>query len=131
VVALALLGAPRVVLHDLGLGTHGPLAGLLAIGPFAVWIFVTLRARCPRPLVTLLAIGVLYGCILAIGHHLFMDDITPRFGGTLEGRLSPGVEAAFLRTALTVSSIFTGAAVGLVCGLFAVMLRSASRRGTR
>jgi hypothetical protein len=128
---LALLAAPRVVLHDLGLATGGPVAGLLALGPPAVWIAAVLIARCPRPLLTLLVVGVGYGCILAIGHNLFwdevFDEVTPRLGGNLEGELSPTVEELLMRAAMTVSSVFTGVAVGLVCGLVALMLRALGR----
>lgn len=124
--ALSLLAAPRVVLHDLGVGTGGPVAGLLTVVPAGIWIAVAVRARTPRPLVTLLVVGLFYGVILAAVHNLLWDrvfeDVTPRLGGNLEGALSSGAEEVVMRIAMTVSSVFTGAAVGLVCGLLAMVV---------
>ncbi|ADB30241.1 hypothetical protein Kfla_1137 [Kribbella flavida DSM 17836] len=131
-VGLALLAAPRVVLHDLGLATNGPLAGLLALGPAAVWIAVAVLARLPRPWVSLLVVGVFYGCFLAIGHNIFWDeafgDSPPRLGGNLDGELSPGTEELLARGATTISSVFTGAAVGLICGLVATVIQRFTTR---
>lgn len=129
--ALSLLAAPRVVLHDLGLATDGPLVGLLAVGPAVVWVVAVVRARARWPLVALLVVGLGYGVVLAVGHHLFwdevFDDLGPQLGGNLDDTLSPGAEEALMRTAMTLSSLLTGAAVGLVCGLVALGVQAVSR----
>lgn len=126
--ALSLVAAPRVVLHDQGIGTDGPVAGLLAIGPMAVWIAVVVWSRARSPLLALLVVGLGYGVVLAVVHNLFWDEVfadgAPVLGGNLEGELSGGAEEALLRGAMTLSSVFTGAAVGLVCGLVATLLQA-------
>lgn len=130
--ALALLAAPRVVLHDLGVGTEGPVAGLLAIGPAVVWVAVVVWARVRRPLTALLVVGLGYGLILALVHnvlwHEVFDDVAPSLGGNLEGRLPGAAEELVLRVAMSISSISTGVAVGLVCGVVALGIQSLTAR---
>lgn len=112
---LALLAVPRLVLHDLGILTDGPLVWLLAIGPVVVWIVVAVLAKVPAPFLTLLVVGVLYGGFLLIGHQLMWDqafDGTPPTLGGAGGELIPRIAASF-------SSVFTGAIVGAVAGLVA------------
>ena len=48
---------------------------------------------------------------------------TPGLGGYLDGTLSPGTEVVVLRGAMSVSSLFTGAGTGLVCGLVALLIQ--------
>ena len=129
VVALPLLAVPRVVLHDLGM-LSGVGAALLALGPCVVWIAVVLSPRVPSPLRTLLVVGAGYGVVLAVVHNLTWAhafDQVPRLGGNLRGVLPPGVNELLLRTATSVSSLFTGLLVGLVCGLVATGLRALLR----
>ncbi|TWD82206.1 hypothetical protein FB561_3334 [Kribbella amoyensis] len=132
--ALALLAAPRVALHDLGVAVTGPLAGLLAIGPALIWIVAAVRSKALWPWATGLVIGAFYGCILAIGHNLFWDkafaDGPPKLGGNLENRMPAGAEEVVMRIAASFSSVFTGIAVGLLCGLVATVIqRIAARSG--
>jgi hypothetical protein len=133
--ALSLLAAPRVVLHDQGIGLDGPVAGLLAIGPAAVWIAVVVWSRARSPLLALLVVGFGYGVILALVHNLFWDEVfadeAPLLGGNLEGQLSSEATEVLLRGAMTLSSVFTGVAIGLVCGLVASLLRTMLDRHKR
>lgn len=126
--ALSLLAAPRVVLHDQGIGLDGTVAGLLAIGPAVVSIAVVVWSRARSPLLALLVVGLGHGVVLALVHNLFWDesfaDAMPLLGGNLEGRLSDSAEEILLRGAMTLSSMFTGVAIGLLCGLVATVLRT-------
>lgn len=131
IVGLALLAAPRAVLHDLGLVSSQTFVNLLlVVVPVLIWITVVLRAQVPNPFVTLLAIGVCYGIALAAIHQLLWSAAfaaPPQLGGNLAG-LDPAVQAALLRGAAVVSSLFTGAVVGAVCGLVAWGVGALGRR---
>ncbi len=133
--ALSLLAAPRVALHDLSLIPNSAVAAALVFAPAAIWIAATLRSPARSPLLTLLVIGMFYGVILALGHNLFWDKVfatgTPSLGGNLDGTLSPGTEEVVLRAAMSVSSLFTGAGTGLVCGLVAVLIQFLRGRAAR
>lgn len=133
VIVLALLAAPRVVLHDLGLISGGTFVNaVLVFVPPLVWITVVLWRRTPRPLVTLIVVGAVYGLALALGHQIFwaqqFDGQPPRLGGNLIA-LDPIVESIILRFFAFVSSLITGTLVGLVTGLIAWGLHSL--RGSR
>lgn len=131
IMGLALLGAPRVVLHDLDLIPEGtPLNALLVFLPPAMWIAVVLWKRVPNPFVTLVAVGAVYGVILALGHQVlwstnFGDD-PPQLGGNLAD-LDPTLQAAILRLFAAISSLFTGVIVGAVTGLIAWGLATVTR----
>ncbi|MEU6726599.1 hypothetical protein ABZ917_23105 [Nonomuraea wenchangensis] len=120
VLALAALGVPRAIAHDLGL--VGPAVNaVLVFLPIAVWLVVVLWKRVPNPFLTLLAIGVAYGVLLGVTHQVlwsasFGDD-PPTLGGNLEGALSPGTETMLLRTFAFGSSVMTGAGVGAAVGV--------------
>jgi hypothetical protein len=136
VLGLAALAMPRIVLHDLGT-SGGPLVqALLAIGPPVVWVLVAVRARVPSPVLTLVVVGSLYGCALALIHNLMWDTAftgdDPALGGALAGELDEDTEEALLRTAATLSSVFTGMVLGLISGLVAQVISRATnsrRRG--
>lgn len=135
IVGLALLAVPRVVLHDLGLLGPGSLLNLvLVFGPPLVWIAVALWRGVPRPFLTLLAVGVCYGVLLAIGHQVLWEQAfaanPPQLGGNLAG-LEPAVQQLILRGAAAISSLFTGTIVGAIAGLVAWGLQVALRRGRR
>jgi hypothetical protein len=131
-IGLALLAVPRVVLHDLDLVQEGDVVNLLLVFvPLVAWIVVALVARVPKPFLTLLAVGGIYGVFLALGHQLLWDrgvgdDAT--LGGNLEGTLSPATEDFVIRAFAVFSSLFTGLLVGAVTGLIAW---GASRPGRR
>ena len=126
-VGLAALGAPRVVLHDLGVVEEGTLAaGLLAVVPPACWLAVVLWRRPPRPCATLVVVGALHGALLAVGHQLLWDAAlggrVPAIGGALAGT-DPAVAEVLLRAAAVVSRLVTGTLVGVLAGAAALLLR--------
>jgi hypothetical protein len=119
---LALLGLPRVVLHDLGLVHERTFVNLLlVVVPPVVWISVVLVRRVPNPFLTLLVVGLLYGVLLALTHQFLWSvafDERPTLGGNLSD-LAPGVQAVIVRFFAAISSLFTGVIVGVVTGLIA------------
>ncbi|MER5649249.1 hypothetical protein [Streptosporangium sp. NPDC002524] len=123
VIGLALLAAPRIVLHDLGVIHEGTFVNLLfVIVPPVVWIVVVLRRRVPNPFLTLLVTGLFYGVLLAVGHQVLWDtalgDDPPALGGNLGG-LDPAAQSVILRLFAAISSVFTGVIVGAITGLVA------------
>lgn len=123
VIALALLAAPRVVLHDLNVIHEGTFVNALFVFvPPLVWIGVVAGKRAANPFLTLLAVGLCHGVFLALGHQLLWDT---GFGGnapTLGGNLSdlgPVAQSVILRFFSVISSIFTGVIVGAITGLVA------------
>lgn len=132
VLALVLVAAPRAVAHDLQLLPPGSLGNtLLAIGPLVVWVAVA-AVWSARPFVTLLAAGVGHGAVLALVHNLVWGtsfaDTPPRLGGSLAGAFPAATEEVVMRGAATISSIATGALVGVVCGVIAWSLQAMLRR---
>lgn len=132
---LALLAVPRAALHDLDLVHEGTLVNLLLVFvPLIVWIAVVLGARVGRPFTTLLAVGGVYGVLLAVTHQLLwtigMDDAPLRLGGNLAG-LSPGIREAIFRVAGVFSSLGTGLVVGAVVGAVALGVSVVARRAGR
>lgn len=131
-VGLAALSVPRIVAHDLGLLPPGsPFVALLALVPALVWVVVA-TVYALRPLPALLVVGGFYGVALAVVHNLtwsrvFGDD-QPRLGGNLDGAFSPMTEEVLMRGATTLSSLVTGVALGLVCGLLAWAAQALGRR---
>jgi hypothetical protein len=125
VLGLALLGVPRVVAHDLAL--VGPVVNaLLVFVPIAVWIGFVLVKRMPNPFLTLLAVGVVYGLLLALTHQLLWVEAfsggPPSLGGNLAGVLPPAGEAVLLRAFAAGSSLVTGALTGVATGAVAWLL---------
>jgi hypothetical protein len=122
-IGLTLLAVPRVILHDLDIIKEGTFVNLLfVLVPPIIWIAVVLAVQVPKPFLTLLVVGLLYGVFLAAGHQLLWDQSVgdaPSLGGNLEGRLSPGIEEFVIRMFAVVSSLFTGALVGAIAGLIA------------
>jgi len=123
---LAALAAPRVILHDLGAVQEGTFVNaLLVFVPPLCWIAAVLFRRPPRPFLTVVVIGALYGVFLMAGHQLMWDTAfggsTPRLGDRLAA-LGPGSQELLLRTAAALSSLVTGVVVGVVTGAVAVLL---------
>lgn len=117
--ALALLGVPRVVAHDLG-PVGGVLNALLVFVPIAVWLGVVVWRQVPRPFLTLLVIGVTYGVLVGLTHQLLWPwafESPPRLGGNLAGTLSSTEESTVLRLFAFGSSVLTGLGVGALVGL--------------
>ena len=135
IIALALLAAPRVVLHDLGIIREGTaINALFVVVPLLVWVLVTLWARVPNAFLTLLAVGIVYGIVLAVGHQLFwiaqFDGAPPRLGGRFAD-LDPGILNLIVRGFAAVSSLLTGTAVGTVVGLLTWGLDRLRGRGRK
>ncbi|WP_252199682.1 hypothetical protein [Brevibacterium sp. RIT 803] len=132
IIALALLAAPRVILHDLDIITAGTLINAAFVFvPLLVWIGVVLWAAVPNAFLTLLAVGVFYGVFLAAGHQIFwtaqFDGAPPRLGGNLSD-LDPLVSSLIVRTFAAASSLITGTAVGAGVGLLTWVLDRLLRR---
>ncbi|MFD1152035.1 hypothetical protein [Saccharothrix hoggarensis] len=107
--ALALLGVPRVVAHDLRL--VGPVVNaVLVFAPIAVWLAVVLWRRVPNPFLALLVVGACHGVLLAVTHQLLWAQA---FAGTAPDFAGGQV---VLRISAALSSLVTGTAVGAVTG---------------
>ena len=131
---LALLGVPRVILHDLDLLHEGTAVNLAFVAvPLVAWVAVVLLCRVDRPFTTLLLVGLLHGAMLVVTHQLLwsasFDGSPPRLGGNLAG-LDPTLQAVILRLASVPSGLATGALLGAVTGAAAWLL-SRRRRGPR
>lgn len=116
-IGLAALAVPRVVLHDLGVIQEGTLVnGLFVFVPAVCWVIAVLVWRPPRPFLTVLVIGALYGVFLAATHQLLWDQ-------ALAGAdPAPGIPVVVLRAAAVLSSLATGVVTGAVCGAVAAGL---------
>lgn len=121
IVGLALLAAPRLVLHDLHLIEEGSFVNsLLTFIPPILWIGVAVLKRIHRPFLTLLTVGFVYGVILAAGHLLFWGQAFPEGSPQLGGNLSdidPFLQGLILRGFALISSLVTGTLVGALCGI--------------
>ena len=111
------------MLHDLGVVAEGAAVNsLLVFVPLVIWIVVAVRVA-GNPFLALLSTGGVYALGLAVVHNIFWgrsgEGDPPRLGGNLEGRLPAGPEEVLMRGATTLSSLFTGLAVGAVCGSLA------------
>jgi hypothetical protein len=129
---LAAIAAIRVPLHDLGIVNEGSAAAwLLVFAPLALWVGVVLLRGTPNPLLTLTAVGLAYGVMLAVIHQMLwvaaFGGNPPSLGGNLEGVLAPGLEALVLRAASIPSSIVTGAVLGAAAGALAWMIERVRR----
>lgn len=123
IIGLALLGAVRVVLHDLDLIHEGTAVNALFVFvPPVVWIAVVVLRRVPNPFLTVFVIGCVYGVLLMTGHQVLWEQSfagnPPRLGGTLSD-LDPSVQSLIIRVFAGASSLATGAVVGTVTGLVA------------
>lgn len=122
ILGLAAIAVPRALVHDFAPGAAAVLSPLLAIVPALVWIVVA-AVWSRRPLLSLVVAGGIYGVALAVVHNIAWSSVfadgSPQLGGALTGALSPMAEETIGRGAATISSILTGAAMGLVCGLIA------------
>lgn len=132
IVGLALLAAPRVVLHDLNIIEEGTSVNALFVFlPPLVWIVTVLITRVPRPLITLLAVGLCYGVFLALGHQILwnhsLGDNPPQLGGNLAG-LDPTAQSLIFRSFAVASTLLIGVVVGAISGAIAWGLKVLLRR---
>ena len=115
---LALLGMPRAVLHDLHLiGERSPATWFLALAPVAIWIAVTMLVRSPRPFLTVLVIGLMFGVLLVLTHQLLWDAA---FSGNVPAVGSGPAAELIPRLAAIPGGLMTGAAIGAIGGLLAM-----------
>lgn len=122
---LAALGVPRVILHDLHLITEGTLVNwLLAVAPVAIWIALAVYRKVPKPFLTVLVIGALFGVMLVLTHQLLWDTA---FQGQPPS-IGPDNSTLLPRLAAIVSGLTTGALIGAVGGLVATGLLALRRR---
>ena len=125
-IALALLGIPRVVLHDLDLLHEGTAVNLVFVAvPLLVWVALVLAYRVTRPFTTLLLVGLLHGAMLVVTHQLLwnaaFDGAPPQLGGNLAD-LDPTAQAIILRLTSVPSGLVTGALLGAITGAAARLL---------
>jgi hypothetical protein len=112
-IVLALLAVPRAVLHDLDIIHERTLVNLLfVVVPLLVWIAVTFLSRVPKPFLSLLTVGGIYGVALAAVHQIFWDR-------TITADAASRAPELVLRAFATASSVFTGLITGAVAGLIA------------
>ncbi|UPL12523.1 hypothetical protein [Microbacterium sufflavum] len=125
-VGLAAVALIRVILHDLHVIDEGsPITWVLAIGPVVLWIVVAVVARVPKPFLTVLVIGVIFGVMLVITHQLLWDfayrGTPPSLGDGAGARLIP-------RIAAIPSGLIVGTVIGAVGGLIAWGIQTMSNR---
>lgn len=121
IIGLALLGAPRVVLHDLGLIHEGTGLNMIFVTvPAVIWIVVVLWRRVRNPFLTMLSIGGAYGIILVLVHQILWNTAhggsSPRLGGNLSD-LDPAAQEIIVRAFSAGSGLLTGLVVGALLGL--------------
>lgn len=123
---LALLGLPRVILHDLRVIEEGsPITWLLALGPLAVWIAVAVAKRVSKPFLTLLVVGAIFGVMLMVTHQILWVSA---YAGNPPA-LGEGPLASLLpRLASIPSGIIVGTAMGAISGLIAWAVQKATGR---
>ena len=126
IVGLALLGVPRVVLHDLDTVSSSSVVYLvLAIAPLIAWVAYLVVTRPARPVVSGLWIGGVFGVLLGAVHQVLWTeayDEPPRLGGNLEGELDPWLEDLVLRVFAAGSSLVTGLVLGVLAGVVASVI---------
>lgn len=132
VVALVALALPRVIAHDLSAVAPGsPANSVLSLGPLVVWVVVAVLVS-RRAFSTLVATGVGYGLVVGTVHNLAWSTTwagsPPRLGGSLAGAWSPATEEILLRGASGLSSLATGAVIGIVAGAIAWAIQEVARR---
>jgi hypothetical protein len=134
-IGLALLAVPRVVLHDLGIIHEGSFINLLFVFvPPLIWVAFIVARKIPRPFLTTVVIGVIYGVFLALIHQLLwhqsMAGQSVQLGGNLAD-LAPGLQQLILRGAAVVSSLVTGTMVGVITGAVALLVSRVRARVRR
>lgn len=121
-IALAMLGVPRVVLHDLHIiDSAHPLSWILSVGPVAVWVAVAVALKVPRPFVTVLTIGLIFGVLLILTHQVLWSYL---YAKNQDFPNDDGAVAVVSRLAVVPGGLFAGAALGALGGLIAWGLRA-------
>jgi hypothetical protein len=120
VLLLALLGAPRVIAHDLGLvEPNGAANQFLVFAPAIMWIAYVVWKKAKKPFIVLFSIGLCYGFYVGVIHQLFLGHVfgdSLQLGGNLR-HLSSTAAELIARPFAFISSVATGAGVGLIVGV--------------
>lgn len=123
---LALLAVPRVILHDLHLIEEwAPLTWVLAILPVLIWSGAAVLVNSPRPFLTVLLIGLIFGVMLVATHQLMWESA---FRGNPPSVGSGPLRDVIPRIAAVPSGLFTGVAIGAIGGLVAQVAAATRRR---
>lgn len=116
--ALSLLGLPRIIFHDLSIIREGTfINSLFVFIPAVIWILYLIIRGVPRPFTAMLLLCLIYGVVLAITHQLMWSGVFPN-GIALGGNLSHlnGLSAIIPRIFAFFSSLATGAVLGVILG---------------
>lgn len=116
--ALSLLGLPRIIFHDLSIIKEGTfINGLFVFIPAVIWILYLIMRGVSRPFTAMLLLCLVYGVVLAITHQLMWSGVFPN-GIALGGNLShlSGFSTIIPRTFAFFSSLATGAVLGVILG---------------
>ncbi|WP_309102804.1 hypothetical protein [Microbacterium sp.] len=121
-IALAALGLPRVILHDLHIIDEAhPASWILSLGPVAVWVAVAVVKKVPNPFLTVLTIGLIFAVMLSITHQLLWSYA---FADSETAQSIP-------RLAQLPGGLFAGLLLGGVGGLVAWGIRAVMKQRTR
>jgi len=121
-IALAALGVPRVILHDLHIIDEAhPASWILSLGPVAVWVAVAVVKKVPNPFLTVLTIGLIFAVMLSITHQLLWSSLFE----------SPGTAEAISRLSPIPGGLFAGLLLGGAGGLAAWGIRTMLNRKAR
>lgn len=117
IVVLALLGLPRIVLHDLSIIEEGSfLNSILVFGPVVIWFSYILVRNQEAPVWSIFILSCLYGLILALTHQIFWHESFPdgvKLGGNLS-HISMEVSTVIARFFALMSSLTTGLILALM-----------------
>lgn len=128
---LSLLGIPRVIAHDLRWIEPQDIANLLLVFvPPVIWLAVVIWKHAESAFSALLIIGLFYGVGLAVAHQLMWGiafDTPPTLGGNL-ANLPPALHTLIARVFAFISSLLTGAAIGVGLGIVGKVIQMATQR---
>lgn len=117
IVILALLGLPRIVLHDLSIIEEGSLVNsILVFGPVVIWFLYILVRNQEVPVWSIFILSCFYGLILALTHQILWDESFPdgvKLGGNLS-HISIEVSTVIARFLALMSSLTTGLVLALI-----------------
>lgn len=89
---------------------------ILALVPVALWVIAAVLRPSPRPFLTVLTIGGIFGAMLVVTHQIFWHSA---FQGTPPA-IGEGPAAELIpRLAAIPSGLLTGAMIGAIAGLVA------------
>lgn len=117
---LALVGVPRVILHDLSLIEEGTFVNALFVFvPVIIWITYLLYKKVKAPFLSMFILCVMYGVFLALAHQMLWMQAFPepvQLGGNLT-ELPDAASQVIIRGFAFLSSLTTGAVMGVLLGV--------------